>query len=116
MKSVFAILFSLLLIATQTAFMAGGADSTPPKSSVGDCCCSHCQKHCCFRNDVPAPQSSPAMPTGSASQNNWQFLLAIVPHLLNQSNTEFSQFVPSDYPAFSLSTVPLYERDCSYRI
>ncbi|HWF03840.1 MAG TPA: hypothetical protein VHA06_09145, partial [Candidatus Angelobacter sp.] len=110
MKSVFAILFSFLLIATQTAFMAGAVNSTPQPGAVQQCCCAHCPRHCCIAKDVPTPESPPITPTRTVSQTDWQVLLAVTQHIFDHPLTEVSPSFPSDSPAPSLGAIPLYQR------
>jgi hypothetical protein len=116
MRSAFAILFSFLLIATQTAFMPRSVDTVSSKAGVKDCDCSHCNKPCCFSNGSPESRPLPATPTRTASQIDWQILAVIGQQLLGQPATASVADIPSSHPVYSLTAVPLYERNCSYLI
>src|SRR5437660_702602 len=116
MKSAFAILFSLLLITAQTAFIAGGADSVVKQRGAEGCCGDHCQKRCCF-NDQSAPDRSspPATPARAVSRTDWQ-APAMAPAVLDHRAIETALLGRPDSFAPSVTAVPLYERNCSYLI
>ncbi len=114
MKSAFAILFSLLLLATQTAFMTPGTCPAAQKHSAQNCCATHCQKHCCVsKSDAPSPPSAPA--TQSVSQIDLQ-LLPASQLALDQFAADFSAPVRPGSSARLVTAVPLYQRNCSYLV
>jgi len=110
-KAAFAILFSLLLVMTQSLSVVGGTMVKP--ASCAHCTCAN---DCCLSKSSPTPQPSPAAPASSnnTAQSLWliaftaqSFILPLAPE------GEFS----SDYFLASLSkTVPLYQRNCAYLI
>ena len=114
MKSAFAILFSLLLLATQTAFMTPGACPTVQKDSTQNCCGAHCQRQCCAcKGDVPNPPSAPA--AQPVSQIDLQ-LLPASQLALGQSAVDFSASVRPGSSVLLVTVVPLYQRNCSYLV
>jgi hypothetical protein len=114
MKSVFAIFFSLLLLATQTAFMTPAACPTVQKHSAKNCCGSHCQRQCCVsKGDAPSPPSVPA--TQPVSQIDLQ-LLPASQLALDQSAADFSASVRPGSSVLLATAVPLYQRNCSYLV
>jgi len=114
MKSAFAILFSLVLLATQTAFMTPGACLTVQKASAQNCCGAHCQKHCCVsKSDAPSPLSAPA--AQSVSQIDLQ-LLPASRLALDQFAADFSAPVRPGSSVLLVTAVPLYQRNCSYLV
>jgi hypothetical protein len=114
MKSAFAILFSLLLLVTQTAFMTPGACSTVQKVSTQSCCGAHCQKHCCVgKSGVPTAPSVPV--AQSVSQIDLQMLPA--PQLApGQSAACSSSLARPDSFVLMVTAIPLYQRNCSYLV
>jgi hypothetical protein len=117
MKTLFAILFSLLLIVSQAMSVGEVREVGVQKAAR---CCGHCgscqQRSCCARNNDSGPrQSAPAAPSRGVSPNDLQFWATVSVELLPPVATE-----PVVYPAsFSdhLSfAAPLYERNCSYLI
>jgi hypothetical protein len=114
MKSAFGIFFSLLLLATQTAFMSAGGCPAVQRASAQNCCVSHCQKHCCVSNsDAPSPPSAPA--TQSVSQIDLQ-LLPASQLALDQSAADFDAPVRPGSSALLVIAAPLYQRNCSYLV
>jgi len=116
MKSAFAILFSLVLLATQSAFMTAGTGAclAAQKVSAHNCCTTHCQKHCCVsKSDAPSPPSAPA--TQSVSQIDLQ-LLPASQLALDQFAADFSAPVRPGSSARLVTAVPLYQRNCSYLV
>ena len=116
MKRAFAILFSLLLLATQTAFTAPGACQSAQKVGAHNCCTStsHCQQHCCVtKSGAPGAPSVPATPPVS------QIDLQILPAsqlALDQSAADFSAPVGDASSFLTVTTVPLYQRNCSFLV
>jgi hypothetical protein len=114
MKSTFAILFSLVLLVTQSAFTSPGACPAVQKDGAQNCCATHCQKHCCVsKNDVPGAPSVPA--TQSVSQIDLQMLPASQ-LALDQSAADFSATICSESSVPLVTAVPLYQRNCSYLV
>jgi hypothetical protein len=114
MKRAFAILISLVLLVTQSAFMTAGMGGcpTPQKASPQNCCATHCQKHCCVtKSDAPSAPSAPATQTISQIdlQSASTALLA-----LDQSAAGFSPPASPDSSVLSVTAAPLYQRNCSY--
>jgi hypothetical protein len=111
MKSLFAILFGLLLAWTQCAFMPAYAASAP----VNCCGTRSCEMPCCARSESPVSQ--PVVPARAVSPNQSQLLLAVLARLTiltPQSSADFS-FPAHNSPAKAVA-VPIYERHCSYLI
>jgi hypothetical protein len=114
MKSVFAILFSLLLAWTQCAFIPGVAPVVSnPASPCGTS--SSCDMPCCARSESPVSQ--PAVPARALAPSQSHLLLAILSQLiiLTPTSSVESSFVSSSSAA-NAAAVPLYERNCSYLI
>jgi len=110
LKTTFAVLFSVLLIATQTVFTAKvAADKT--KAS----CCSE-RACCCATPENSVPASQPAAPTRTISQTDWQTLAALAQQILQQPILATQKISPAHFPLSSVSAVSLYERDCSFLI
>jgi hypothetical protein len=116
-KSIFAILFSLLLVATQTAFVSRGVEVSSQKIASHNCCGnSCCHKPCCVAKDAPAPAQVPAAPAPSGSQNDSQLLVIVIQALLQPPVAAPASFVsPRSFVPASVA-VPLYERNCTYLI
>jgi hypothetical protein len=114
MKSVFAILISLVLLVTQSAFTSSGTCLAVQKVSAQNCCATHCQKHCCVsKNDAPGAPSVPvAQPV---SQIDMQILPAVL-LALDQSAAFFSSPASPDSSVLSVTAGPLYQRNCSYLV
>ena len=117
MKSAFAMLFSLVLIATQTAFMVEGPGSASAPGDAKRCACerSRCEKPCCVSQGAPAPLSLPTLPARAVSQPDWQLSVAAqaAPDL---AALQFTPRLPFDSSVLSMSAIPLYRRNCSYLI
>lgn|SRR5579859_4168348 len=115
MKSAFAMLFSLLLIATQTAFVVEGPGPASALSDARQCACarSHCPKSCCVSQGVPVPVSPPTVPTRAVSQPDWQ-LSATASATLDLAALQFNPRLPFDSSVLSVTAIPLYRRNCSY--
>ena len=115
-KSAFAILISLVLLATQTAFMTTGTGACPTvqNASAQNCCAAHCQKHCCVsKSDVPNAPSVPVAQT--ISQIDLQMLPASQ-LTLEQSAADISLPVWRGSSLPWVAAVPLYQRNCSYLV
>lgn len=113
-KTIFAILASVLLVGTQSVSAVGQKES-PTKSQICGCCA--CKRmDCCVAQPTSVPQPVPVAPTRAESQNNFQIIATDV-SLLLQSKEQLVQkicFPPS--ASYSLTSVPLYEWNCSYLI
>jgi hypothetical protein len=116
-KSIFAILFSLLLVATQTAFVSRGVDISSQKNTAHACCRNlECHKPCCIAKNAPASTQVPVAPAPSSSQNDSQLLVMVIQALLQPPVAAPASFVsPRSFIPASVA-VPLYERNCSYLI
>lgn len=118
-KGLLATIFSVALILSQAAFMLGAQETGYHKAAVPKCCvhCEMCKGRCCCagKNDSTPNQPSPAVPSHSLSQIDWQFLPALVIDV--SANAK-----PDSLPLFSLTfcypsvAAPLYQRNCSYII
>jgi hypothetical protein len=118
-KGLLAIVFSVALLLSQTAFMTGAGDLGSQGGTIPKCCC-HCQNckggACCLAKNGPGSSHPvPAVPSHGVSQNDWQIVAAITVHFLPQATAKplacssSFQFCPS-------VTAPLYQRNCSYLI
>jgi hypothetical protein len=81
-KGLFAILLSLLPIATQTAFAAQNnlPAHTQNKTGAHHCCKTgqECHKRCCVIEEVPNSNPAPIAPTRSVSQTDSSLVSATV--------------------------------------
>jgi len=113
-KSAFAMLFGLLLIATQTAFMADGPGLASVRTDVKQCPCapSQCPKSCCVSQGIPTPVFPPTVPTRAVSQPDWQ-LSATASAALDLAALQFNPHLPFDSSVLSVTAIPLYRRNCS---
>lgn len=112
MRVWFAILFSLMVAGTQPALVVNNLIAASAD------CCGGCPETCCDAapddaETVPFPVSS--VPTTSP-QNDLQFVSVLIGHLSLDFSEDACLFSsPFSYPSF-VSSVPLFERDCSYLI
>jgi hypothetical protein len=119
MKTLFAILFSVLLIVSQAMSSNEVREVSVQKAALPRCCghCGSCQQRsCCARNNDSGPrQSAPAAPSRGVSSNDLQFWTAVPVELLPSVTTEPVIF-PSNFSTRTSHAAPLYERNCSYLI
>lgn len=119
MRSLLAILFSVVLILSQAASVHGAGESNDQKASAAKCCghCGPCKGgHCCAGNKSSDPrQPAPAVPSQGFSPNDLQVLVCVSLQFLPQISTE-PAMVPSSRLAPPSVAAPLYQRDCSYLI
>ena len=112
MKAVFTILFSLLLVAGQALCFEGTAAS----ASRPACACSTCAKGCCVGKNPPATPVQPVAPASTFSQESWQLIITQALCFLELPQTRTSNHAISFSAPLNASTIPLYERNCSYLI
>jgi hypothetical protein len=119
MKSLLAMLFSVVLILSQAACINGARDFAGQKASVPKCCghCAACKGKCCCvgNNDSGSRQPAPAVPSHGFSQNDLQFVSAVSIQLSPLAKTRAVTFASSFLvgPSFA---APLYQRNCCYII
>jgi hypothetical protein len=112
-KTVFAILASVLLAGTQS--VSAFAEKSPAKSQVCGCCA--CKKmDCCVAQPSSAPEPIPAAPARAQSQNNLQFVAVVASLLLQADSAPAPKISSVPSASFPLTSVPLYEWNCSYLI
>jgi hypothetical protein len=118
MKGAFAIFLSLLLIGTQTAFMAARSGPLSSQTQIAKCCHpgAHCYKSCCLARENSRPVSSPIAPSRAASQADSQLLVAPLALAMRPAPTFPSGLISSDFSARPMTALPLYQRTCSYLI
>src|SRR3954462_8908838 len=115
MRTLLAIVFSILIAGTQAAFPYAEGSAAPSTSVRPQCGCAKCETACC---PLPAGRSSvplPAVPSSARSQLDWQSLserFALAFQILPG---------PAHIPAPPLNIssqgqVPLYEWNCAYLI
>jgi hypothetical protein len=118
MKALFAMFFSLVLIASQAMSLNEVRDFGVQKAVLPRCCghCGSCQQRsCCGHNrDSGSRQSAPATPSRGLSSNDWQ-LCATLSVNFSSPATEAAAF-PSNFSAHLSFAAPLYDRNCSYLI
>ncbi|MDB6068729.1 MAG: hypothetical protein JWR26_4937 [Pedosphaera sp.] len=114
MKNAFALLFSLVLIMTQTVFVSGQTTSAPQSGVTATCDCPHCPRQCCVTKNAPAEDSAPIAPARTISQTDWQVLLSITHHY--QPRADCSPVFSSVTSVPSPAAAPLYQRNCCYLI
>ena len=115
MKTFLASLLSLLLLAAQTA--AGPSAGSCLRQGPPACCGCDCgDGACCLAKGLPRPQSAPAAPAPSISQN--QLLLLLPASLVAQAALPLAASVlPAPFPGAEVAgAVPLFCRDCSLLI
>jgi len=109
-KSLFAILTSLMLVLTLDAGDPGGSGGKP-KISCQKCVC---DSPCCVSQrapvSAPAPASAPA--PNSVKQVQAAVLLLVHSFLLPESAP--AGFSPTQFLSVRPATIPLYERNCVY--
>jgi hypothetical protein len=119
MKSLFALLFSLALVLSQTASTDGSSQFSAHNSATPTCCghCDPCQQRpCCASRDGSNSQpSTPTAPSRENSRNDWQAATALTVTLLPETASQPIAF-PSSFSLSPTSAAPLYQRNCSYLI
>jgi hypothetical protein len=114
-RKLFAIFFSLALMASQIAFVdAVGEVAAAPK------CCGHCGgckgASCCLvKQGSGSHQSSAAIPSHASSRADLQLFAVALVRLLPSSPVK-SATPPLNFLAPRASAAPLYQRTCSYLI
>jgi hypothetical protein len=112
-KTVFAIFASVLLVGTQS--VSAFAEKSPAKSQVCGCCA--CKKmDCCVAQPASTPEPVPAAPVRTQSQNNAQFIAVVASLLLQTDSAPAPKISSAPSASFPLTSVPLYEWNCSYLI
>jgi hypothetical protein len=109
-KTVFALLFSLALVWTQTVFVSdaqAGEEAAPS-------CCHRCS--CCATPSNPAPEPVPVAPVRTLSQNDLQLVAVVTQTLLKQTVSLAPKNSYSFLVSVSLPAIPIYERNCSFLI
>jgi len=115
-KTIFAILFSVLLAGAQTVFTA---DVLCPAQPVKvKCSCSRCDKKtsCCVKQSAPVQNPLSVPPASNTSRNQLHLLLAVMSQLISLSAPATPEFVPQSSSASHATDVPLYARNCSFLI
>jgi hypothetical protein len=112
-KTIFAILASVMLVGTQTVSVVGQHSSQAPQECS---CCSCKQMDCCVAQSDSTPQPVPVAPVRSVSQNQSQFVVAIVSVLSYSLETPAQKISFPPSASLKLTAVPLYEWNCSYLI
>ncbi len=119
MKSLFALLFSLVLVLSQTAFTDGSPQFSAHNSATPTCCghCDPCQQRpCCASKDGSNPQpSTPTAPSRENSRSDWQAATALAITLLPETASE-PVAASSSFSVRPTFASPLYQRNCSYLI
>ena len=111
-RTTLAILFSVLLVLTQSVLPGN------PAVAKAESCCSRCAcgAPCC----VPAPNSGsaplPATPTPATSLKQCQFALAVAALALSPLVSPAPKISPSAVSSSLSVALPLYERNCIYLI
>lgn len=119
-KGLLAILFSVVLIVSQTAASINGPlDLGTQKASARKCCnpCGSCNgSKCCVGDNQSNPeQPAPAAPSQGSSQNDLQVFASVALLVWEQNSTESAR-VPASFLAHASGAAPLYQRNCSYLI
>jgi len=112
-KTVFAILASVLLVGTQS--VSAFAEKASAKSQLCGCCA--CKKiDCCVAQPASAPDPIPAAPVRAQSQNSSQLIAVVALALLQTESTSAQEISFAPSASFPMTSVPLYEWNCSYLI
>ncbi|MDQ6631725.1 MAG: hypothetical protein M3Y82_08185 [Verrucomicrobiota bacterium] len=112
MKTVLAILFSLLFAGAPTVFSANAAATS---KETKNCVCVKCSRNCCMAQQSPSQPISSA-PTRAGSQNNWQLIAAMVKLFLHQPAVVSAKISSPVLSSPLMAAVPLYQQNCSYLI
>src|SRR5262249_37766795 len=107
-----AILFAALLTWTQSlGLMAANCAPCATKS----CCRNRQVAACCSKST--APESVPAAPARTASQDQSQLLLVALNSFVPPPAPGIAEFsFPQPQPAMAAAALPLYQRNCSFLI
>ena len=119
-KGLLAILFSVVLIVSQTAGSINGPVGLgTQKASARKCCnpqgpCNGAK--CCVEDNNSNPdQPAPAVPTQGSSQSDLQVFASVALLVWEQDSTESAR-VPASFFIRPSAAAPLYQRNCSYLI
>lgn len=108
-----AILFSLLLIGTQSAF------TTCSVTTPGPGICLHCacgsSGNCCVEQPAPNSASSPLVPV-RASQQDGQWLYPVLARLLSEPDASSIDFPFLQSALVRSESTSIFQRNCSYLI
>jgi len=113
-KTVIAILFSVLLAGAQTVFTV---DSPCPKAPAkSECGCSHCDKpSCCAAKSKPVSQPRAPSPARDESQKRLQLLADMAtPLSFSFPAPAAPESIASFAHSLTVTDIPLYARNCSY--
>jgi hypothetical protein len=112
-KTLFAILFSVLLLWTQSVVTMGATAARQPD------CCKHgpcAATECCTQN-TPSPTSQPVAPSSRTAQNESQLAVAVPGQLISQPVVLSAAISISLHSTSSTrASVPLFQRNCSFLI
>src|SRR5688572_9424243 len=111
LKTVFAVLFSISLIATQNVFIAHAELSASEQNCK---CCSCKEMDCCVAQPTSAPQQPlPTQTTRAVSPTQIQIIAAVVSILVQAPITFSEKQFPASCSASHSPDVPLFVRNCS---
>jgi hypothetical protein len=109
-KRLFAILFSALLVLTQSVF----ANNMPARIPVTNCGCG--KHHCCMSKSAPDDKPLPAAPSCPLSLKEWQLVLAVTLQVLSSAALPATEIPPTHIFVSESDATPLYQRNCTYLI
>jgi len=113
-KTVIAILFSVLLAGAQTVFTVDS--SCPMAPAKSECGCSHCDKPaCCAAKSNPLSQPRAPSPARDDSRNRSHLLAdRVTPLLFSLPTPAAQESIALFAPSLTMTDIPLYARNCSY--
>jgi hypothetical protein len=112
-KLAVAVLLGLLLVAAQSYLLH--AQAVPQAVRVCQCdCCDPAE--CCMESSGRAPSSAPTLPTPNLGREQSVFLPAVAALPLSWPALGGSELTPPALAHPAAFAVPLYQRDCRYRI
>src|SRR5437762_14198033 len=109
----------VFLLAWQDVFASLAHLGATSQSAKRSCCCSDCDnKHCatpacCVRPNAPSAPVAPAS-LPSTSQNEFHALAASVVSLLVLPSRAVDTRPSRPFASSSVTSIPLFQRDCSY--
>jgi len=113
-KTVFALLASVLLVGTQSVVAMG--EKSPPQSQVCGCCACKKMDCCVAQQPTSTPQSVPVAPSRAESQNQLQIIATVVSLLLQSDKSPVQKISLAPSASLEMTSVPLYQWNCSYLI
>jgi len=115
-RRAFAILFSVVLVLTQSQFLAGASAPAAQRACAG-CACGKaaCPRDCCLDRSAPVSQPLPVVPSRTAAQDH-SFSLLPTALLVTVSVCPISE-VATPFPSPARAkALPLYQRNCAWLI